>query len=123
MLRHTLRYKHHDFDLAEGEFVVGRGVTCQLSLDDPMVSRTHARLRVLPEGVEIEDLGSRNGVRVNGERIERSRKLQHNDQITIGSQDMTIVVRRELMADTLVQSPDEQSGRFGVFGALAEKAL
>lgn len=121
-MRYTLRYKAHDFDLAEGEFVVGRGETCQLSLDDPMVSRNHGRLRVTPEDVQIEDLGSRNGVKVNGERIQAPRKLEHGDQIVIGGQEMVLLLRREAAADTLVQQP-ERGGGFGLLGALADKAL
>jgi hypothetical protein len=121
-MRYTLRYKLHDFDLAEGEFVVGRAETCQLSLDDPMVSRNHGRLRVTQEEVQIEDLGSRNGVKVNGERIQGGRKLEHGDKIVIGSQEMLLLLRREAACDTLVQQPERGAG-FGLLGALADKAL
>lgn len=121
-MRYTLRYKLHDFDLAEGDFVVGRAATCELSLDDPMVSRNHGRLRVTPEDVQIEDLGSRNGVKVNGQRIQGVRKLEHGDQILIGSQQMVLLLRREMAADTLVQQPERGAG-FGLLGALADKAL
>lgn len=121
-MRYTLRYKQHDFDLAEGEFVVGRAETCELSLDDPMVSRNHGRLKVSQEEVRIEDLGSRNGVKVNGQRIQSARKLEHGDQIVIGSQEMVLLLRREAAADTLVQPPERGAG-FGLLGALAEKAL
>jgi len=68
-MKHTLRYNHHDIDLPEGEFVIGRAANCQLSLDDPLVSRNHATLKVTVDTVTFEDIGSRNGVRVNGERI------------------------------------------------------
>ncbi len=122
-MRHTLRYKHHDLDLKEGEFVVGRAVTCQLSLDDPMVSRTHARLRISGEEVMVEDLGSRNGLKVNGERVSGGRRLEHGDQVTIGSQELVLLVRRETAADTLVQPPTERGNGFGLFGALADKAI
>lgn len=122
-MRYTLRYKLHDFDLAEGEFVLGRAVTCELSLDDPMVSRAHARLRVTSEEVVLEDLGSRNGVKVNGDRIQGARRLEHGDQVVIGSQEMVLLTRREAAADTLVQQPPERGASFGLLGALADKAL
>ena len=61
-MRFRLRYLQHDLELNEGEFVVGRNASCQLSLDDPLVSRRHALFGVLPDQVTIEDLGSRNGV-------------------------------------------------------------
>jgi len=122
-MRHTLRYKSHDLDLPEGEFVVGRGATCQLSLDDPMVSRSHARLRITAETVVVEDLGSRNGLKVNGERVQGGRRLEHGDSVTIGSQELVLLVRRDVPADTLVQLPAERGNGFGLMGALAEKAL
>ena len=68
-MRFRLRYMNHDLELNEGEFVVGRNASCQLSLDDPLVSRRHATFIVHADAVTVEDLGSRNGVSVNGERI------------------------------------------------------
>src|SRR5580698_8315887 len=65
-MRFRLRYLHHDLVLSEGQFAVGRSAGCQLSLDDPLVSRRHALLVVSRDGVTIEDLQSRNGVIVNG---------------------------------------------------------
>ncbi|HKO46957.1 MAG TPA: FHA domain-containing protein [Polyangiaceae bacterium] len=122
-MRHSLRYNAHDIDLPPGEFVIGRAANCQLSLDDPLVSRNHATLTVTPEAVVLADLGSRNGVRVNRDRIEGRRSLAHGDQISIGSQDMTLLSRRELVADTLIQAPTERASTFGLLGILADKAL
>jgi len=121
-MRHSLRYNDHDIELPPGEFVIGRAANCQLSLDDPLVSRNHATLTVTPEAVVLADLGSRNGVRVNSDRIEGKRALSHGDQISIGSQDMTLLSRRELVADTLIQGP-ERASAFGLLGILADKAL
>ncbi|MEI9940524.1 MAG: FHA domain-containing protein [Pseudomonadota bacterium] len=122
-MRHSLRYNDHDIDLPAGEFVIGRAANCQLSLDDPLVSRNHATLTVTPEAVVLADLGSRNGVRVNRDRIEGRRSLSHGDQISIGSQEMTLLSRRELSADTLIQGPTERASTFGLLGILADKAL
>ena len=121
-MKHSLRYNDHDIELPPGEFVIGRAANCQLSLDDPLVSRNHATLTVTPEVVVLADLGSRNGVRVNSDRIEGKRALSHGDQISIGSQDMTLLSRRELVADTLIQGP-ERASAFGLLGILADKAL
>src|SRR5579859_5635500 len=90
-MRYRLRYLHHDLELSEGQFAVGRNASCQLSLDDPLVSRRHAVLNVTKEGLSIEDLKSRNGVLVNGKRIEAACPLRAGDKITIGSQEMTSV--------------------------------
>jgi predicted component of type VI protein secretion system len=88
-----LRHLQHDFELGLGEFAIGRSPECQLSLDDPLVSRKHALLVVGPESVLIKDLGSRNGVVVNGTKIDTSRVLLDGDRIVIGSQEMTIMSR------------------------------
>ena len=94
-MRFRLRYLHHDLELIEGQFAVGRSAGCQLSLDDPLVSRRHALLVVTREGVTIEDLQSRNGVIVNGQRIPGRTKVQAGDKIVIGSQELTLLEGRE----------------------------
>lgn len=74
-----------------GEFVVGRSSSCSLAVDDALVSRRHAVFHVTGEGVEVEDLGSRNGVIVNGGQIEGRRALKHLDRIVIGAQELLLV--------------------------------
>lgn len=69
--------------LEPGELVIGRSSKADVRLDDDMVSRQHCIIRV-GENVMIEDLSSRNGVLVNGARVERRRELRHGDEITIG---------------------------------------
>jgi predicted component of type VI protein secretion system len=94
-----LRHMQHNFELAPGDFLIGRDAQCQLVLDDPLVSRKHAKLVVGEDSVRISDLGSRNGVTVNGERIDEPRVLVHADQIVIGSQEMMIVAYLPQIAD------------------------
>lgn len=94
-MRFRLRYLHHDLELIEGQFAVGRSAGCQLSLDDPLVSRRHALLVVSNAGVTIEDLQSRNGVIVNGQRIAGRTPVKAGDKIVIGSQELTLLEGRE----------------------------
>lgn len=89
-MRFRLRYLHHDLELFEGQFVVGRSATCQLSLDDALVSRRHAMLVVSKDGVTVEDLESRNGVVVNGQKITSRVAVKAGDKITIGSQELVL---------------------------------
>lgn len=84
-----LHYQVHDIAVPLGTFFIGRGADCQLALDDPMVSRRHAALRIYAGSAMIEDLGSRNGVFLNGVRIEKIELLHDGDQIRIGSQDLS----------------------------------
>lgn len=53
-------------------FTLGRDVTCELRFDDDMVSRRHARVFVDRGVWYVEDLGSRNGTRVNGDLVQRA---------------------------------------------------
>ncbi|MBI2389217.1 MAG: FHA domain-containing protein [Deltaproteobacteria bacterium] len=91
-MRFRLRYLKHDLELSSGTFAIGRSADCQLSLDDPLVSRRHALLHVRDNEVLVEDAGSRNGVLVNGLRIDQRTRLGDGDVITIGAQEMTISV-------------------------------
>jgi predicted component of type VI protein secretion system len=94
-MRFRLRYLQHDLELNEGTFAVGRNASCQLSLDDPLVSRRHALFEVTGNSVTLEDLASRNGVIVNGHRIEGKVQLQVGDRILIGSQELTLLASRD----------------------------
>ncbi|HTJ84807.1 MAG TPA: FHA domain-containing protein [Polyangiaceae bacterium] len=94
MEQYRLRYKAHDLELAPGEFLIGRSEECQLALDDPMVSRKHAALRVSSSGVVAVDLGSRNGVTVNGEKIKTEKKLGDGDRIGVGGHELVLAIVR-----------------------------
>ncbi len=81
--------------MPNGDFVVGRSSSCHLALDDALVSRRHAVFHVSGQGVEVEDLGSRNGVVVNGRSIEGPHTLKHLDRVVIGSQELLLVRIRD----------------------------
>jgi len=70
------------FDVS-GELVVGR-VEADISLDDDEVSRRHALVRRAGGGIEILDLGSRNGTWVNGAQISSATLLAHGDDVRLG---------------------------------------
>jgi pSer/pThr/pTyr-binding forkhead associated (FHA) protein len=74
-----------------GEHIVGRGRGATVMLDDPDVSRQHARIMVEPEGLTVFDLGSKNGVQVAGRRVDGAVTLGHGDELTVG--DVTLRVR------------------------------
>jgi pSer/pThr/pTyr-binding forkhead associated (FHA) protein len=90
-MRFRLRYRRRELDLSEGSLTVGRSSSCQLFLDDPLVSRRHAVFLVAGSGVTVEDLQSRNGVLVNGRRIQARTSLQPGDHVLIGSAELTLV--------------------------------
>src|SRR5690349_11699028 len=77
--------------LAPGLYFLGRGEDVDLSFDDPLVSRRHAALRVSAGGeATLEDLGSSNGVVVNGSAIRGTRTLAVGDVIRIGAEELRL---------------------------------
>jgi pSer/pThr/pTyr-binding forkhead associated (FHA) protein len=67
----------------EGEIMVGRDPSCTIIISDRQVSRFHARFSMTPDGVILEDLGSKNGTFCNGERIEDPVMLSDGDLVQI----------------------------------------
>jgi DNA-binding winged helix-turn-helix (wHTH) protein len=70
--------------LSEGENILGRVDEAVAWIDSPMASRRHARIVVRGDEAILEDLGSRNGTRLNGKRIESATALADRDQVMIG---------------------------------------
>ncbi len=62
--------------------LIGRHNECDVQLDSPLVSRRHCCVALAYDRMVIRDLGSANGVRVNGRRVEES-SLVHGDEVAI----------------------------------------
>lgn len=75
---------HGNLPIPAGSNVLGRGHDCGLRIDDPRLSRHHARLLHDGSSLLIEDLGSTNGVLVNGERIQMKKALASGDTVVCG---------------------------------------
>jgi hypothetical protein len=90
--RYRLRTSTHELELPEGVFTIGRSSTCDLAVDDGLVSRRHLLLRVAQEQLLAEDLGSRNGVLINGLRLARPTEIHGGDCIQVGSQEFRVLV-------------------------------
>jgi diguanylate cyclase (GGDEF)-like protein len=63
---------------------IGRAPTCEIRLEDDGISRNHARVRCEGDEAWVEDLGSRNGTFVNGDKIEQLVKIGDGDKIQVG---------------------------------------
>ena len=83
----------------DGVTRIGRSMTADIELEDMTVSRRHA-LIVRGEGrTVLLDDGSRNGVRLNGERIKRAEPLSDGDVIAVGRTELRYAAgMRELIA-------------------------
>ncbi len=80
------------FPLNEDELYIGRSLENAIRLDDEKVSRRHARLFKDEEGWRIEDLGSTNGIQVNGVSV-ASARLKDGDRIRIGNEELALELR------------------------------
>ena len=69
--------------LTGNRMTIGRSRECDIVIDDPNVSRKHAELRPHGPGWIVVDLGSTNGVKVNGRRV-REAALEPGDEILLG---------------------------------------
>jgi FHA domain len=114
--RYRLRFLLQELDLSGPRVVLGRSPECQITLDDPLVSRRHAAIDLGPTSAVISDLGSRNGVRINGVVISCPAPLAHNDRIRLGTQDLVFLVA-DLPAEALI--PTRPTGRIKQCGACA----
>ena len=79
------------FLLTDKQVTVGRLPGNELVIDEPSVSRHHARIFPSHEGHTIVDLGSRNGVWVNGQQAsEAPIPLRHGDKVALGGQGVAL---------------------------------
>ncbi|YAL84056.1 FHA domain-containing protein [Dermacoccaceae bacterium W4C1] len=72
-----------------GVMTIGRGLENQIVVDDLLVSRQHVRLTPRPGGYDVQDLDSRNGTYVNGQRIDRA-VLGEGALLTVGHSRFTV---------------------------------
>ena len=80
----TLSFDGTRYEVKQRRVVIGRSRDCDIQLSDTNVSRRHAELRQEGASYWIVDLGSTNGLEVNGKRVKRA-KLSDGDTITVGS--------------------------------------
>ena len=78
-----------------GESVIGRDSGCAIRIDADSISRHHARISVAGPDVSIEDLGSKNGTWVAGERIDGSVPLTDGTSFRLGSETVRLEIAVE----------------------------
>ncbi len=101
--RFWLRFGGHETPLKRGRYLIGRGKNCHLRLESELVSREHATVTVLDDRLVLEDLGSRNGICVDGQRVDGS--IEITGAATIGVADVHIPVT--LRSDVGGQQPTQ----------------
>jgi pSer/pThr/pTyr-binding forkhead associated (FHA) protein len=91
-------------EVRPGHTLIGRHETCHIVIDDPLASRRHARLGWELGRLTVEDLGSVNGVLLNGRRVEGVIELNNGDELRFGNQRIEVVITEQ----------EGQKGRYGV---------
>jgi pSer/pThr/pTyr-binding forkhead associated (FHA) protein len=79
----VLQESDKQFELNDGEVIIGRIPECQIQLEMENVSRQHARITYRNEEYQLEDLGSTNGIYVNGIKVAKC-ILRDQDLLEIG---------------------------------------
>jgi DNA-binding NtrC family response regulator len=92
-----------------GSVVVGSHADADLALTDDAVSRYHLELKLLAEGVLVVDLGSTNGTKVGGVRVERA-LVQAGGTVRLGR-----TILKVSPNDDRIDVDDDESGKFGDF--------
>jgi pSer/pThr/pTyr-binding forkhead associated (FHA) protein len=93
MTIYWLKHRGTLFPVPQGDCLLGRNPDCLIVLTSERVSREHAVVRRIHTGLEIEDLGSRNGTWVNGARIVRPAVLEPGDEVQLGEDVLEVVVQ------------------------------
>ncbi len=91
--------------------VVGRGSESHLVLDDRDVSRAHAELVAEKDCVKVIDLGSKNGILVDGARVERA-TLTFGRSCTLGKSTLMLDHPADAMLGAIFEAPEEETSSF-----------
>src|SRR5688572_13493525 len=85
------------YDLPDGATTMGRADENDIVLSGDLVSRKHARIELRGDALTVEDLGSRNGTRVNGLPVHTRIALKIGDSLSVGEN--TVSIHRADVAD------------------------
>ena len=97
----------HEFPLEVDQLTIGRGPGVDLAIQDTAMSRQHASIAFTRDGFRVQDLGSTNGVLVNGGLIQVG-EIRNGDRIRIGSHEFQLVIEaRESAPKTYVLNADD----------------
>ena len=80
------------FQLTKRPMAGGRDPATEIQIIDPKVSRRHFQIRLQEGGYVIRELRSKNGVYVNGQRIDGEQILCDEDEIRIGNTDLAFFI-------------------------------
>ncbi|MFT5586370.1 MAG: hypothetical protein ACI9VR_003968 [Cognaticolwellia sp.] len=80
----------HRAEVTSAGLRIGRDAACEVHVQDPDVSRSHARIILHKGSVWVQDAGSRNGVFVNDKRVDDNKSIGPGDVVNIGPHRFTL---------------------------------
>lgn len=86
-----------DYPIERASTVVGRGPGVDLAFDDETLSRQHASIEFADSGLRLRDLGSLNGVCING-GVVKSGELKHGDRFQLGDLAFQLILEKRSRA-------------------------
>jgi hypothetical protein len=129
MRRFVATYRGRRRELPPGRWIVGREPGCDIVLEDPQCSRRHGAIDVGEDAASYEDLGSRNGSRVDGKEVKGTRApLGPRSTIEVGEDRLLFGEMGAERADTMDMSPPEPPRRSStapaiLLSGIAQKAI
>jgi hypothetical protein len=91
------RSRRAKIDLVADEYIIGSSSAADLRIDEPTVSQRHARIRRTAGGIEITDLNSLNGTRLNGRNLHASSLVPEHSTIQLGAVRIQVLQPRTRM--------------------------
>ena len=111
-------------DMGSEPLTIGRAQGNSLQVQDTLVSREHSRIEWRGEDLWVLDLGSSNGTRVNGSRVDR-KQLRLGDEVAVGS--VRLILEGQPDGDraaglgTVIEDASSQGGDLAVFARLTRE--
>jgi two-component system nitrogen regulation response regulator GlnG len=116
---HAARVQPNPLRLEEGACVLGAGSDVDQVIEAETVSRRHAEIRLIPEGVSITDLGSKNGLFYLGQRFQNM-ILQPGSRFQLGSVDVDLQLDHASIARWETGASDSYGDLIGVSAPMRE---
>ena len=106
--------RQNTYSFAKNQILLGRTVSCDVTLEEASAGKEHARIQVSPEGaVKLVDLGTSTGTSMNGVRVEESILISDGDELRIG--DTVIDVKVKKLAEGLVDAEKRAPTRWKAY--------
>jgi pSer/pThr/pTyr-binding forkhead associated (FHA) protein len=81
----------NEYELGQPRTILGRGPAVDIAIDDATMSRQHVAFEIGTDGLRARDLGSTNGILVNGTTVDAA-DLKHGDRLKVGAHELQLLL-------------------------------